>query len=186
MGLRGRQFHIGVAPGEVGAVALLPGDPFRVPLIAEVLAMFAGMPMIVEIKTIAAAPAVKRVVAETGAVARCILASFDERALAPFDAPPWIRSASRAETLSLLSRALVGRAPRPPRYRALTIPTRFNGIPIPMRMLAGAGRRVGCPTHVWVIDRPDVARALWANGVAGVITNRPGAMLAAREASGAD
>jgi len=27
---------------------------------------------------------------------------------------------------------------------------------------------------------------LWANGVAGVITNRPGAMLAAREAGGAD
>ena len=37
MGLGGRQFHIGVAPGEVGAVALLPGDPFRVPLIAEYL-----------------------------------------------------------------------------------------------------------------------------------------------------
>ena len=162
------------------------GHGIRVPLLAEVLGMFAGMPMIIEMKTIAAAPAVKRVVAQADAVARCILASFDERALAPFDAPPWIRSASRAETLSLLSRALVGRAPRPPRYRALTIPTRFNGIPIPMRMLAGAGRRVGCPTHVWVIDSPDVARALWANGVAGVITNRPGAMLAAREAGGAD
>jgi uridine phosphorylase len=30
-----RQFHIGVAPGEVSTVALLPGDPFRVPLVAE-------------------------------------------------------------------------------------------------------------------------------------------------------
>jgi uridine phosphorylase len=30
-----RQFHIGVAPGEVSTTALLPGDPFRVPLIAE-------------------------------------------------------------------------------------------------------------------------------------------------------
>jgi uridine phosphorylase len=30
-----RQFHIGVAPGEVSTIALLPGDPFRVPLIAE-------------------------------------------------------------------------------------------------------------------------------------------------------
>ena len=33
-----RQFHIGVAPGEVSTMALLPGDPFRVPLIAEHLA----------------------------------------------------------------------------------------------------------------------------------------------------
>jgi uridine phosphorylase len=30
-----KQFHIDVAPGEVSSVALLPGDPFRVPLIAE-------------------------------------------------------------------------------------------------------------------------------------------------------
>src|SRR5687768_12464162 len=30
-----RQFHIGVAPGEVSTIALLPGDLFRVPLIAE-------------------------------------------------------------------------------------------------------------------------------------------------------
>jgi uridine phosphorylase len=36
-GLGGRQYHIGVAPGEVGPVALLPGDPFRVPLIAKYL-----------------------------------------------------------------------------------------------------------------------------------------------------
>jgi len=32
-----RQFHIAVAPGEVSTVALLPGDPFRIPLIAEFL-----------------------------------------------------------------------------------------------------------------------------------------------------
>jgi len=32
-----RQFHIDVAPGEVSTVALLPGDPFRVPLVAGYL-----------------------------------------------------------------------------------------------------------------------------------------------------
>jgi uridine phosphorylase len=32
-----RQFHIAIAPGEVSSVALLPGDPFRVPMIAEFL-----------------------------------------------------------------------------------------------------------------------------------------------------
>ncbi len=34
-GLDARQYHVGLAPGEVGTVALLPGDPFRVPMIAE-------------------------------------------------------------------------------------------------------------------------------------------------------
>ncbi len=37
IGVGGRQFHIGVAPGEVSSVALLPGDPFRVPLVASYL-----------------------------------------------------------------------------------------------------------------------------------------------------
>ena len=37
VGLEGRQFHIGVARGEVSSVALMPGDPFRVPLVAEYL-----------------------------------------------------------------------------------------------------------------------------------------------------
>ena len=32
-----RQYHVGIAPGEVSSVALLPGDPFRVPMIAEFL-----------------------------------------------------------------------------------------------------------------------------------------------------
>jgi uridine phosphorylase len=36
-GLGERQYHIGVAPGEVSTVALLPGDPFRVPLVGEFL-----------------------------------------------------------------------------------------------------------------------------------------------------
>ena len=169
-----------------GATFPFHGLGVRVPLLAEVLGMFPETPVIVEIKAVAAAHAVKRVITESGAISRCVVASFDERALAPFDAPPWIRSASRAETLSLLSRAFVGRAARPSRYRALTIPTRFNGIPIPMRMMAAAARRVGCPTHVWVIDNPEVAMSLWEQGVAGVITNRPGAMLAARDAGGAD
>lgn len=37
VGMHERQFHIAIAPGEVGTIALLPGDPFRVPLIAAFL-----------------------------------------------------------------------------------------------------------------------------------------------------
>lgn len=36
-GIGVRQYHIGIAPGEVSTVALMPGDPFRVPLVAEFL-----------------------------------------------------------------------------------------------------------------------------------------------------
>lgn len=34
-GSTGRQYHIKVAPGEVGEVVLMPGDPFRVQLVAD-------------------------------------------------------------------------------------------------------------------------------------------------------
>lgn len=37
IGIGGRQFHVDVAPGEVSTVVLMPGDPFRVPLVAEYL-----------------------------------------------------------------------------------------------------------------------------------------------------
>ena len=37
IGAGARQFHVGIAPGEVSTVALLPGDPFRVPMIAGYL-----------------------------------------------------------------------------------------------------------------------------------------------------
>ncbi|MFT4228735.1 MAG: nucleoside phosphorylase [Microbacterium sp.] len=37
VGLAERQYHIALAPGEVSTVALLPGDPFRVPFVAEFL-----------------------------------------------------------------------------------------------------------------------------------------------------
>jgi uridine phosphorylase len=33
----GRQYHVGVAPGEISDVVLMPGDPFRVQLIADQL-----------------------------------------------------------------------------------------------------------------------------------------------------
>ena len=36
-GVGARQFHVGIAPGEVSTVVLMPGDPFRVPMIAEYL-----------------------------------------------------------------------------------------------------------------------------------------------------
>lgn len=36
-GTTGRQYHVGVEPGEISEVVLMPGDPFRVELIAEQL-----------------------------------------------------------------------------------------------------------------------------------------------------
>ncbi len=42
--------------------------------------------------------------------------------------------------------------------------------------LIGAARALGLRTIVWTVDDPQVARALIAEGVDGIITNRPGSM----------
>jgi glycerophosphoryl diester phosphodiesterase len=44
-----------------------------------------------------------------------------------------------------------------------------------------AARALGCPVHVWTVDRPAVAQRLWRMGVAGIVTNLPGAIREARE-----
>jgi DeoD family purine-nucleoside phosphorylase len=37
IGLEGKQYHVGVAPGEISDIVLMPGDPFRVQLVADQL-----------------------------------------------------------------------------------------------------------------------------------------------------
>jgi glycerophosphoryl diester phosphodiesterase len=145
----------------------------RIPSLAEVLGVAGDTPLILDVKTPNAAPAVHRVLSAAGAAGRCMLASFHARALELFDAAPWVRSASRYEAMALIARGLLARPARPVRYRALTVPTRVSGLPIPMRALTHAARQLGCPTHIWVIDEPHRARALWRAGACGIITNCP-------------
>jgi len=39
------------------------------------------------------------------------------------------------------------------------------------------------PVHVWTINDPATARRLWARGVAGIVTNVPEVIRAAREST---
>lgn len=156
------------------------GRDVRIPSLTEVLNAVGDVPLILDLKTPAVAPAVHRVLSAAGAAGRCMLASFNARALELFDVAPWVRCASRREAIALIARAILRRPPRPVAYRALTVPTRLNGVPIPMRALAHTARRLGCPVHAWVIDRPARARALWRAGCSGIITNSPPDILGER------
>lgn len=158
----------------------------RVPALHEVLEAFPRMPCIVEIKTSRASAAVHDVLARHGAADRCVLMSFEPRALDPFGSAPWLTGATSAEALALLRAAVARRPSGPVPYRVLSVPPRWHGVPIPLALLARAARRVGCPTHVWVIDNPAHAQRLWRKGIAGIVTNRPRETLAARHALGAE
>ena len=77
----------------------------------------------------------------------------------------------------LLPRALFGRAPAKLPYSALCIPPWYRGIPVPVLRLARVARVVGVATHVWTINDPAVAEALWKAGINGIITDDPQTML---------
>ena len=65
-------------------------------------------------------------------------------------------------------------------YRALFAPDRYYGVPVVTRAFVAAARAQGCPVHVWTVDDPAAARRLWSLGAAGMITNVPREIRAAR------
>jgi glycerophosphoryl diester phosphodiesterase len=77
--------------------------------------------------------------------------------------------------------ALTGTRVRPA-YQLASVPPSYNGLPLPLGRFARALRPAGVPVHVWTVDRPDEARALWSAGVSGMVSNDPATILAARRA----
>ena len=59
------------------------------------------------------------------------------------------------------------------RYRLLSVPLRWHGLPVPTRAFVRAARELGAPVHVWTVNDAATARRLWARGVAGIVTNVP-------------
>lgn len=149
------------------------GREVVVPTLAEVLERFPEVPLIIEVKALAACDAVRRVLREHDAAGRCLLMSFEAAAVRAFREPPWLTGATSDEALSLLTRGVLRRPLGAVPYRALSMPERWRGAPIPLRALAAAARRLGIPVHVWTVNDPRRALRLWSKGVRGIVTNFP-------------
>lgn len=156
------------------------GGGVRVPTLAEALEQFPGVPFLIEVKGAGAGPAVRRVIAEHRAEDRCVVAAFDTRLLDGLRDTQVVCGACRADIASVLGHALIGRSPRSPSYRAIAAPERYGALPVVTRRFVETARRAGCPTHVWTVDEPAAAKRLWRIGVAGIITNAPDMIRAAR------
>ena len=156
------------------------GTGVRVPTLGEVLWTFPGMPMLIEIKEPEVQAAVQRVLVSEGATGRCVLASEHQEALQLFLEPPFARAASSAEIGSLY-RAVLLRLPLPRvRYRLLSVPEKYRLLTVPTPRFVAAARWLKCPVDVWTVNETATARALWARGVAGIVTNLPAAIRAVR------
>jgi glycerophosphoryl diester phosphodiesterase len=153
----------------------------RIPSLVEVLKGFPDMPLLVEVKEPAAQDEVRRVLIEEHAVERCVLASEHHQALRAFREPPFAVAASGSEIGALYRAVLLRRVPASVPYRALSVPLRYRGLPVPTRAFVAAARRLGCPVHVWTVNDPAAARMLWDRGAAGMVTNFPKVIREAQE-----
>lgn len=152
------------------------GRGITVPTLDEVLAAFPTLPLIVEIKSALASPAVRAVLERHGAASRTVVASFDAPALEVFAGTGFALGATRREVARLLLAALPGAGglPAAPPYRVASVPRRWHGLRLPVERFASLLRRWGRTVSVWTVDDPAAAAGLWAAGVQGVITNDPG------------
>jgi glycerophosphoryl diester phosphodiesterase len=157
------------------------GGEARIPTLGEVLWAFPRMPVLLEIKEAEAQEAVRKVLLQEDAVGRCVPASELAEAVEVFREPPFACGASGPEIAALYRAVLLRRRPPVARYNLLSVPRRHRGLPVPTRRFVSAARALGCPVHVWTVDDPAAARGLWRRGVAGIVTNRPGAIVGERK-----
>jgi len=146
----------------------------------ELLDRYPSIPLLIEVKVATAVEGALRAIERHAAEERVLMDSTVSDAVAPFRATRLLTGASFRDVLELLPRAMLGRPPAKLPYAALCIPPRYNGIRVPVLRLARVARTVGTATHVWTINDPEIAAALWRARVNGIITDDPGAMLTLR------
>lgn len=156
------------------------GRDVHVPTLAEVLADLPEVPLLIEVKEPAVQEPARRAIVEARAEDRCVLASAHAEALDLFRQAPFLCGAAGPDISRLYVPTMLGFAPASLAAVAFSVPLRWRGLTIPTRRVVAAARRCGRPVHVWTVDDPRVAVALWKRGVAGVVTNRPGIMVEAR------
>ncbi len=138
-----------------------------------------SLPLILELKTSAATEPMRAAIRRHAMADRVIVAGFDARAVHPLRGSGFALGASRRDVIQVLPGALLGRRVRPP-CEAFCIPHRFHHIPVPVGALVRALHPAGTVVHVWTVNSADEARALWDQGVNGIITDDPAVILAAR------
>jgi glycerophosphoryl diester phosphodiesterase len=151
-----------------------------IPSLSQVLEQFPQALCLIELKTVEAAIPVRRVLLRHGAANRVMVASFREAALVPFRAGGFLTSAARRSIFRLWAGSKLGLTMKVT-DQAFSVPEYYrNRIPVPTPAFVAAARRAGCPVHVWTVNQPERAKALWARGVGGIITNFPGLMVETR------
>jgi glycerophosphoryl diester phosphodiesterase len=154
----------------------------RIPSFDEVLEAFPSIPMIIEVKTTSAAPAVRSAIEAHRAEDRVIVDSLETGAMKVFADSRIATGGTRADAIRGMTELMLGLPVTPFAFNALCLPTSYRGIRVPIERFARAAQKQGRVLHVWTINDPAVAIRLWQKGVQGIITDDPALMLKTREA----
>jgi glycerophosphoryl diester phosphodiesterase len=150
----------------------------HVPTLDEVLDTFGEMPLLIEIKTPAAALATRQAIERHRAGTRCVVAAFNEASMEPFHGSSIAQGATRLDTAKLLWRATLRIPARRVDFNVMCMPPVHRGLPLPVGGYARILEPLGVPVHVWTIDDVAQARRLRQRGVRGIISNDPAAIIA--------
>lgn len=168
---------------KVNAGARFPGADHRhdpIPTLEEVLDTFRETPMVIEVKERRAAEPTERLVRRLGIHMSVLIGSAERGVSEWFYRTGLPTCASMLDAAMLIPIALLGLTPLKPRYQVLSLTPEYRGFRIPIPRMARAARRAGVPTQVWTVNDPSEARFLWAEGVSGIVTDDPAALLRAR------
>jgi glycerophosphoryl diester phosphodiesterase len=154
------------------------GTGVRIPTLREVIAEFATVPLLIEVKERGVQDAIARALIEGGAAERAVVAGSDHEALRAFRSAPFTLGASRRDIARLKFR--IGTPD--PRCRSYAVPESYFGVTVPSRRFVRAAHEMQSTVHVWTVDDAALALKLWLNGANGMVTNRPDVIRKARGA----
>jgi glycerophosphoryl diester phosphodiesterase len=154
--------------------------PLRVPTLDEVLESFPRLPLVVEVKELAAVEPTERAIRRHGLQENVVVGSVEIDVSARLARTGLRTCASLQDAALLIPLALLGIAPRHPTYDVLSLTPNYHGLPVPVTAMTEVARKAGVATQVWTVNSPGQARALWNAGVSGIITDDPGAIVRAR------
>lgn len=167
-----------------GAVAAFDASELErlgIPTLAQVLAAFPAAELLIEIKAAGAQAAVRAAIQAAHAEQRCVVAAASPDALAQFRGGNVALCGARPDIAALRWRSVLGLGAGSRHYRMLSVPRSYRGIPVATRGFFKAAAASGLPVHVWTVDDPATARALWRAGATGIVTNDPARLLRARD-----
>lgn len=163
---------------DLGRTFPFRGRAIRVPTLDEAVDAAGGLPMIVEVKTPRAGPALGEWLRARGNgpgdVDRFIIGGFDRESVTPAATEASWQCATRRDLIPFVLLGKLGlRGPLRPEVDAIMLPIRKGPLRLVTRRFVRQAHERGLGVFVWTVNRPDVMRQLFDLGVDGLISDVP-------------